>query len=124
MAVRFSPFSVDVCTELPLALPPRESESGDLALVPVSPSPRSPFVSGAEASVDFPVRIHLAQTVSLRPYHKGPCALPLSFLRRTPPTSLLFQPSDTVSAPEDTALGLVLWEAIDRERIRGQFGRK
>ena len=40
MAVRFSPFSVDVFTEFPLALPPRESESGDLALVPVSPSPR------------------------------------------------------------------------------------
>ena len=50
MTVRFLPFSVDAFTEFLLALPPRESESGDLALVPVSPSPRLPFVSGAEAA--------------------------------------------------------------------------
>ena len=40
MPVRFSPFSVDVFTEFLLALPPRESGNGVLALVPVSPSPR------------------------------------------------------------------------------------
>ena len=50
MPVRFSPFSVDVFTEFLLALPSRESESGDLALISVSPSPQKPFVSGAEAA--------------------------------------------------------------------------
>ena len=40
MPVRFSPFSVDAFTEFLLALPPRESGNGVLALVPVSPSPR------------------------------------------------------------------------------------
>ena len=47
-------FSVDVLTEFLLALPSRESESGDLALVPVSPSPRLPFVRGTEAALVAP----------------------------------------------------------------------
>jgi len=48
------------------ALPSRESENGDLALAPVSPSPRSPFVSGAETAWDTPRAWRLGLSVQCR----------------------------------------------------------